>query len=213
MGRTKTPAKRSKSNAAAKKARTKSVAAAQRRPDFYLDSGDWAYWREMPTVTLWEGVALSCGIKPQAITADGTFDEPDLTIFHPRLDVAKRAFPMTKFPDGVGLAKFARWAVKRQTPLWKRFPPQFRKLAQVSPEVAAEDKPLATKSRNIFLKLIAVLATRREGNYTLSQPHSDAVSLEVLMKTAGLKVSVRKIGDVLEEAARLLGSNRPEPKR
>ncbi len=47
------------------------------------------------------------GIKPEAVSADGSFDEPDLRIFHFRLDVAKRQYPARTYPDGVGLAAFA----------------------------------------------------------------------------------------------------------
>jgi hypothetical protein len=87
---------------------------------------DWDYWRNIPTLTLFEAVALSLNIEPRFFAEHPAHPPSTISpitalvrpaVFHERLDLTQRCIgetlPAAKPRDGVEhvtLTEFAVWA-------------------------------------------------------------------------------------------------------
>jgi hypothetical protein len=168
------------------------------RPDFYPD---WSNWREMPTLRLYEGVALLCNIEPEALIPNGTFDAPDLDTFWQRFEVAKRTFADPEFRGGVATGKFVKWALS----MWKDLPREFSELAPVS----RNDAEPSQGEQGTLFKIIVALADKAD--IDLSVPYKAAIVIEPLTRQAGLPVSERSLGKYLGRIKTLVEKRPPRP--
>jgi hypothetical protein len=84
---------------------------------------DWAKWANMPTCELWQAVALSLDLEPDALPRASLDEYPD-DKFRQRLRVACVNFDNTRFSEVI-VSEFRAWALSLPIPwtLPDRFPP------------------------------------------------------------------------------------------
>ena len=112
------------------------------RPSKALEPIDWEHWRLMRDgeVPLWQAVALSVNVNPDAVPMDKAGDD-----FNKRLRVALAHANTGSLPLSVHypnqpvspliLAQFAAWAVKLNIP---NMPPELVAMAETKPEAVPE---------------------------------------------------------------------------
>lgn len=102
---------------------------------------DWAHWRLMPQVTLWEAVALSVNENPAVVNpfkADATFNNR-MKVALSHVDAGSLPLvlhhPANQPVSRVGLSQFAAWAANLNLP---DMPTELREMASTEPSAAPE---------------------------------------------------------------------------
>jgi hypothetical protein len=190
---------------------------------------DWDKWRQMAQAPLDAWLALSVGICPDAFeighatlpkrTQDEYFKRWEIAYSH--VDAgqlpAKVVTPSPGTQDCiVKLVDFVAWAEHMNWPLPESFPrpsltAQRSRNAGQTEEVrnesddgkrAAEDKPLATKERDVLLRIILGLA--QDKGIKLGDPWSAAGTIVQLAEKAGHRVSQKTVFNHLKRAESLV---------
>lgn len=126
---------------------------------------DWETWRYVPKAELWEAVALSCDVDPEALKYVGVFDPELLGFDHPlefkrRLKIARASIGKggtlgvvdmapSDYCHKIRLDEFSGWANSHG---WE-LPGMFPRARQQSKEQS--DQPLSTRRRRTLLIIIA----------------------------------------------------------
>lgn len=178
----------------------------------------WHLWSGNPIVELYEAVALSCNIDPEATLSTGEYYTSEVDLYEDRLAVAKRHFPARRYPDGVPLADFVAWAIRMATrsPTWTDLPEEFTKLVREEPasvdatkpaaednsvptrkpksvhgrKPSAEDGPGNSRQRNNLCRIIVALA-KTSGFDIVNDIMNTAGEIEARTTKAGHRVPAR----------------------
>jgi hypothetical protein len=179
---------------------------------------DFAYWGSMPTLTIYEAVALSVGADPAAFTEEKITELlqlhskggklwASLAFLIKQFEIFRRHFTHT----GWGFiaerpSKLKAWIDEIELPVHPEF---YSELAKRSPAIQPAAQPtasagLARQERETLLKLIAAMACEQY-NYDPSKERSEATSriLEDI-ELVGLTMDAKTIRKWLKEASELV---------
>ena len=187
---------------------------------------DWETWRQVPKAELWEAVALSCNIKPEALPRDlaGILARELLPTHFPtkdthqefarRLTIAKRSTgaggtlqTVNGSNDGaVGLAVFATWAVDVMR--WA-VPAELAALAEPAPESApaGEAATVAEPMQRQRYQEQEILRVLAENGYTATALPKPPKNNRLGGPKAIVRAALRYEGRVFDKAWERLRAN------
>ncbi len=172
---------------------------------------DWESWGNIRVDHVAFAVALSCDIDPGEIDFYNEAQAPDLVQFYKRLLIAEAnlggSLKATKQPYNgiqdawkIDLEVFSAWA-ERLRPPWE-LPAEFPRPESDDRKPAAKDKPLATKERDVLLRII--LGLTKDKGINLGDPWSAAGTIVKLAEKARHRVSQKAVFDHLKRAENLV---------